>query len=141
MGSEIYKEKVLGNFRERFPEKKKPAFLEREGMDSKHCALLRLMPCCVSLVQPAGTVHHLKSGPAMKERGVGLRATDRWGIPMAWDTHMEIERIGSRKETQWFMDRGVDPHDLAVSLWNGTGDLERMCRILMAHRDLFGKVD
>lgn len=141
MASEIYREKQLANFRDRFPKKEKSFHEEREGMDSKHCALLRLMPCCVSLVQPAGTVHHLKSGPAMKERGVGMRATDRWGIPMTWEMHQEIERIGSRKERQWFLDRGVDPHDLAVSLWNGTGDLERMTKILVAHRELFGQVD
>lgn len=141
MATEIYKEKVYGNFRKRFPEKRKPAFEERDGMDSKHCALIRLMPCCVTLVQPAGTIHHLKSGPAAKERGVGLRATDRWGIPMSWDSHAEIERIGSRKERQWFLDRGIDPHDLAVSLWNGTGDLERMVKILLAHREHFAEID
>jgi hypothetical protein len=133
---------ILGNFRERFPEKHKSTFRkDRPGMSEVHCDLLRAMPCCVTLVQPAGTIHHLKSGEAAKERGVFLRATDRWGLPLAWTPHEELERLGSRHERQWFMDRGVDPYDLALSLWLNTGDPERMVNILVAHREHFSKHD
>lgn len=145
MASEIYKEKVFGNFRERFPEKHKSTFRdERPGMSEKHLSLVRQMPCCVCLeVRPKVTIdpHHLKSGPAKDERGIGLRATDKWALPVCRLHHEMVERLSSRSETQFFFDAGVDPHDLAKSLWDASGDLERMVKILIAHREHFAEID
>src|SRR5688572_21199438 len=98
---QVPREHVLNNQRPSLKDraKKKPSAQERrEGNCEKHLALLRLCPCAVSLKMPAGEVHHLKSGLAGKERGVGMRATDKWGIPLCHDVHMDLESHGSRRE-------------------------------------------
>lgn len=146
MGSEIAREKVYGNFRVR-PGKqpKEPSWREeRPGNSEPHLALIRQMPCCVCLVmRPEAIVdpHHLQSGEAGKERGVGMRATDKWALPLCRIHHDMLHRLGSRKEKGFFFDSGIDPYDLAVALWNSTGDLERMVKILIAHREHFATVD
>ena len=133
---ELRKERVFGNFKPARRERMKPkksAAEKRPGMSEKHLALIRQMPCCVSLKMPAGEAHHIKSGTG--ERGMGLRSTDRWALPLSHDKHMELERLGSRNEVKWFQQHGIeDPHELAAALWANTGDLSRMVAVLMAHR-------
>lgn len=112
--------------------KKERAADKRPGMSEKHLECIRQMPCCVTLRVPAGECHHLKG---TGERGMGLRSTDRWAVPLSHDKHMELERIGSRNEVRWFQEHGIeDPHELAAALWANTGDLPRMIAVLMAHR-------
>jgi len=137
---ELRKPRVLGNFRERGPKKphkNSERVKERPGMSEAHLALIRQMPCCVTLRMPGGDPHHLKSGTG--ERGAGLRSTDKWAVPMARLAHDEVERVGTQNERAWFLERGVDPHELAQALWNATGDLARMVKILLAHREHHAK--
>lgn len=146
MASEIYKEKVYGDFRvRRSKQPSKPtAVSERAGNSEPHLVLIRMMPCCVCLEsRPKVTVdpHHLRGGEAASERGVGMRATDKWAVPLCRIHHDALHRISSRREKQWFYDGGIDPYDLAVALWVSTGDLERMVNILVTQRELFGRVD
>jgi len=136
---EIRQPRVYGNFRPTLAEraKKKPSAQQRrEGNDRKHLEFLRRLPCCVTLKMPAGSVHHLKSGPAKKERGVGMKATDRWGVPLSEGAHIfGVELLGSRNELAWFKANGIaDPYGLAEALWHARGDLGRMTAIVLAHR-------
>lgn len=134
---ELRKPKVYGNFKIRGPREKhrnSQRFKKRPGMSEAHAALIRQMPCCVTLKVPCGEIHHLKSGTG--ERGAGLRSTDKWGVPMCHDAHMEVENAGTRKERAWFLERGIDPHELAQALWANTGDLARMVNVLMTHREM-----
>ena len=146
MASEIYKEKVYGDFRVRRSKQapKPSAISERAGNSEAHLNLIRMMPCCLCLeTRPKAVIdpHHLQSGEAARERGVGMRATDKWAIPLCRIHHDMLHRLGSRKERGFFYDGGIDPYDLAVALWVSTGDLERMCNILLTQRELFAKVD
>jgi hypothetical protein len=95
-------------------------------------ALIRKLPCCITGKVPGGEAHHVKTGTG--ERGMGLRSTDKWAVPMAHDPHMELERMGSRKELAWFDFHDIDPVVLAQDLWAATGDLPKMTRIVIAHR-------
>ena len=110
----------------------------RTGMSDAHLALIRKLPCSVCHIGPGVHIihpHHLKSGPARKERGVGMKATDKWAVPLCgFVHHREIERLGSRKEYEWFQDRGLDPYELAKALWLATGDIGRMVQVLVAHK-------
>jgi hypothetical protein len=141
-------EKVFGNFKpkrtERLKEKNRDKHDDRDGNDSNHLAALRKCPCIVTLRVPAGEVHHLKSLGAGKERGVGRRASDRWGVPLSRSPHNAVEAVGSRNELRWFAENGVeDPHDLAAALWavrpsNGSAKAikaatEAMTKIIIAH--------
>lgn len=132
---EIRRERVLANFRKRGPKKphrNSERFKKRPGMDADHLELIRKLPCCVTGKVPAGEAHHLKAGTG--ERGIGLRSTDKWAVPMAHDPHMEVERAGTRNELAWFEQRGIDAHVLAQDLWAARGDLAKMTKIVIAHR-------
>jgi hypothetical protein len=138
---EIRGERVLANFRPSLKERAKKhvsAQERREGNCEKHLALLRLCPCAVSLKMPAGEVHHLKSGLAGKERGMGMRATDKWGIPLCHDVHMDLESHGSRREYEFLAARGLhDPIGLADALWRcAPKTVEAYTKIILAHREL-----
>ena len=132
-------EKKLANFRkaretgEVKPHKNSEKYKERPGMSEDHLALIRRMPCCVTLAMPGGEAHHLKQGTG--ERGMGQRSTDKWAVPMAHNPHMEVENAGSRNETAWFKAHGIDDVQLlARDLWNVTGNLPQMIKVMMAHR-------
>jgi len=143
MASQIRRESVLANFRpsvtERDREKRtrKSAQERREGNCEKYAALLRQCPCVVTLKMPAGQIHHLKAGPARSERGVQMRATDRWALPMSYAAHiLGVETVGSRREHEWFREHGIaDPYALAEALWNAPRDVAVMTRIILAHRE------
>jgi hypothetical protein len=135
MASEIFRERLLGNFKARSrPIRGSSKWRDRRpGMSVSHCELVRLCPCVVCLKVPAETVHHLKQ-TGTGERGIGVRSTDRWGVPLCPTCHEQIERVGSRGETAHFLTVWkVDPHSLARSLWASTGDLAQMTRITIAH--------
>lgn len=134
MSHELRHAQVYGNFRPPRipnPRKKERARDKRPGMSPEHLALIRQLPCCVTgLSLPVIDPHHLKSAG---ERGAGLKATDRWCVPLCRQKHDEVERIGSRREVAWFHAHGIDPLALAAALWSATGNLDRMRKIVMTH--------
>lgn len=106
---------------------------ERDGMSESHLELVRRCPCATCRRTPAGTVHHLKT---TGERGLAVRSTDRWGVPLCPTCHDAVERAGKKNELTWFAERGVaDVVWLAAALWKATGDLPRMTRIVLTHSD------
>jgi hypothetical protein len=112
--------------------KKEAAQHSRPGNSEKHLALVRLLPCCICGKYGPGDPHHLR---VAAERGVGRKATDRWAVPMCRTDHEAAHRVGSRVEQSWFAARGIDDVlGLANALWQSTGDLPKMIRILMEHR-------
>ena len=129
---------LYGNFRPTVRERSKPrlsAQQRREGNCERHLAALRKLPCCVTGRTPAGQVHHLKRGPAAKERAFQRRATDRWGLPLSFDAHiLGVERVPTNQELSWFRGNGIeDPYELAAALWNASPDVDRMVRIVQSH--------
>jgi hypothetical protein len=134
---EIRPPKVYGNFRPSLKDRarKKPSAQERrEGNSKDHLELVRQLPSCVSGVAGPCDPHHLRSSAALAERGVGMRATDRWAVPLLRVEHDELHRISSRLEEAWFRERGIDDViELAAALWANTGDLERMWKVQQAH--------
>ncbi len=112
----------------------------RPGMSATHLILLHALPCCITGQEPCREAHHLRSmfgqsGAASFSRGLGLKAEDRWALPLEHESHMASHRVSSRDERGWFLERGIDPHALAKALWLATGNLERMRRVLAAHID------
>jgi hypothetical protein len=138
---EIRGPRVLANFRPSLKERSKKhvsAQERREGNSAKHLACIRQMPCAACLmVNLRNDPHHLKSGPAGNERGVGMKATDKWAVPLCRPCHDSVERVGTHNEVSWFRDRGIaEPHELASALFKASGKLGQMVRILMAHREV-----
>ena len=95
-----------------------------------HLALVRQLWCCLGHEREGIQVHHLRNGPARKTRGLGMKSTDRWVVPILWTRPEELERLGSRHEFRFFLQDGINPYALASALWINTGDLPRMGRVL-----------
>ena len=89
---------------------------DRTPRNEKHLKRVRAMPSCISGSRPC-EAHHLTGGPAASERGVSMRASDRWVVPLTHEEHMDLHTFGSRLEREWFANRGVDCYDLAEKLW------------------------
>ena len=122
----------------RFKESKNPnrkgspkASARRPGMDAEHLKNIRELPSCISGKGPPCDPHHLK---IKGERGVSLRSTDRWAVPLTREEHMEVENLGSRREERWFLDKGIRCYELANALWGARGFKEVMLKIIEAHR-------
>jgi len=112
----------------------------RSGMAPEHLDMVRACTCCLCHVKRGVEAHHLKQGAALAERGVFLRATDRWAVPLCRHHHRDLESVGSRNELAWFARYGVEPISLAVSLWNARGDLSKMGLVIVGHKQLATRV-
>lgn len=136
MATEIPRERILANFK---PSKAKQLQVktrddhdDRDGNSKAHLACIRKLPCCVCLKMPGGEAHHLK---ATGQRGMGMRSPDKEAVPMCNDCHINgVERAGSKNELAWFEKRGIQALDLAKALWDSTGDVPKMVRIVLAQR-------
>ena len=116
---------------------RKSAQQRRPGNDDAYLALIRQLPCCVTLALPPNDPHHLLGGPAGKERAFNRRATDRWAIPISRVMHGTVQPLGARGEVKWFRDHGIaDIYELADALWHAPRDLEVMANIVRTHRGL-----
>lgn len=132
---EIRKPRVLGNWRVKSTKKHVSAQQRREGNNDAHRAIVKLLPCCICFKRPPNDGHHLKMGLAGGERGLGMRATDRWLVPLCRAHHDDLESYGSRREYEWFAAHGLlDPPGLAEALWNAPKDVPTMTAIVQAHR-------
>jgi hypothetical protein len=98
-----------------------------------YLAKIRRLPSCVSWQTPCEP-HHLTGGPAALERGIGLKATDKWAVPLTSGEHRfdnnAVHSVGSREELNWFLKRGVNPYRLAEELWANRDDFEAMHRVM-----------
>ena len=103
-----------------------PKFDRSTFMDKKHLENIRKLPSCLSGRTPCHA-HHLR---LTGERGVGMKATDRWAIPLTPEEHRDVHTVGSSKEEQWFYDRGLLCYILARRLWDKKDDFEAMERIV-----------
>jgi hypothetical protein len=119
---------------EKAPKRREPnAASKRPGMSPKYLHAIKRMPSCLSGRKPCDP-HHLRCGPAAKERGVSLKATDRWAVPLTRDEHEMVHKLGGTVEFDWFRVRGINVLELATALWAAFPDEERMLRIIQAHR-------
>ena len=107
----------------------KTARERRDGMSAEYLDKIRKLPSCISWQSPV-EAHHLR---IKQERGVGMRATDKWAVPLTPAEHRSLHRVGSRLESEWFRKRGIDCYGLAASLWSNKHDLQAMYRVLLVH--------
>ncbi len=114
---------------------------KREGMDSRHLANVRQLPCVTC---PEGTwlvrgnyatqAHHLmRSG----ERGLSLKSPDKYAVPLCLACHgpspyPNVTDAGN--EDAWFAERGLNGRAVAAALWAARSDLEAMRRVIFRAR-------
>lgn len=136
---------VIGNFRKTPTElrkSKKPSRqLRREGNDPKHLAFVRKLYCALCGSRVNIQAHHLKQDTG-GERGIGMKATDRWVIPLCSAPgrrldrcHRMIEDVASVHEVATCARHGLPaPGRLALDLWANTGNLKHGARAILHHR-------
>lgn len=105
----------------------------------EHLARVRLLPCCLCLIYSRDVeAHHLCISD---ERGVGLKASDKWAVPLCRAHHNEVHTHGTRHHGEWFYENGVDDVQLATALWTASVELRddrnkaitKMRAIVMKH--------
>lgn len=146
MAQQISRPHVYGNFKptrserekvKRAAPKKRRA--SRPGNSDAHKAAICKLPCLI----PGCTIvgcdpHHLKHGPAKRERSAGRKATDRWLIPLCHNHHfygVEIDGRTARTEPKWFRDHGIsEPVEIATALWAVSPNAAAMTRIVLKHK-------
>lgn len=146
MAQRIFREHIYGNFRLTRAEREKAKSAapkkrreKRPGNSEAHRVAIRKLPCCVVGCTIVGVeAHHLKHGPAARERSVGRKATDRWLLPLCHEHHIhgvEINGSTARTEPKWFHEHGIDePIELASALWMASPNAAAMTRIVLAHK-------
>jgi hypothetical protein len=148
MAQQIYRPPVIGNFKPTLTQrekakrdKPKAKRARREGNSDAHKAAICKLPCCV----PGCTVvgcdpHHLKHGPAARERSVLQKATDRWLVPICRHHHifdLEVRAPNAKLEPGWFKEKGIgDPIELAAALYAASPDAGKMTRIVLAYKGI-----
>ena len=133
----IDKGHVYGNFRDSVKAARKSLQQRREGNSEKHKAMIRQLVCCIPGCRAfaPNDPHHLKSGEARGQRGIGMKATDRFCVPLCRRHHDQLENLPSSREIEWFQDMGLDDvHALADALWRAPRTVSAMTAIVMAHR-------
>lgn len=91
----------------------------RRGRPEKiadYLAFLHMLPCCVTGIRPVEAAHVSFANPMFGSwgRGKGTKVSDRWALPLSPAEHRHQH---SMNESSYWLQVGIDPHALAVTLW------------------------
>jgi hypothetical protein len=84
----------------------------------QHLKLVVSLPCLVCGRTPSDA-HHIKFA---EQRAMGRKVSDRFTVPVCRLHHRELHRQGN--ERAWWQSQGIDPLDIAATLWAKTNPLE-----------------
>ena len=91
------------------------AFPEPRRQRNKiHLRFVAKQPCLICARQPCDA-HHLRFAQA---RGLGLKVSDEFTVPLCRGHHRELHRAGN--EASWWTTTGVDAIGIARKLWTET---------------------
>ena len=91
------------------------AFPEPRRQRNKiHLRFVAKQPCLICARQPCDA-HHLRFAQA---RGLGLKVSDEFTVPLCRGHHRELHRAGD--EASWWTTTGVDAIGIARKLWTET---------------------
>jgi hypothetical protein len=77
----------------------------------EHLRFVARRPCVICGRQPSHA-HHLRHAQG---RGVGLKVSDEFTVPLCAIHHNEVHRVG--REENWWRERNIEPMGIAQSLW------------------------
>jgi len=77
----------------------------------EHLRCVATQPCVICGRQPSHA-HHLRHA---QPRGVGLKVSDEFTVPLCAIHHNEVHRVG--KEETWWRERNIEPLAIARKLW------------------------
>ena len=103
--------------------------------DAKHMSCIACLPCIVCFARPVHVAHVRMADPERGKRftGKGEKPSDKWTVPLCPDHHLNgPDAQHAMNERIWWMQQGIDPIDLCMKLYEATGDLEKMERIILS---------
>lgn len=103
------------------PHKPRP----KRETSGKHLSFVRSLPCCICRRSVNVEAHHLLRGVV---RGMGLKAADRWAIPLCDIHHQGLHMHGD--ETEFLSLKAIDVPALAAALWSVSGNYQEAVRII-----------
>lgn len=111
------------------PSKKTQSF-----KDEAHLAFIRKLPCVVTGFSPVDPAHIRAGSPLhnKKATGAGQKPSDCWVVPLHRSAHDAQHNSGD--ELGWWRGHGIDPFELAIRLYEVSGDLERGRQIILDAR-------
>jgi hypothetical protein len=86
----------------------------RRHRNKIHLRFVAKQPCLICARQPCDA-HHLRFAQA---RGLGLKVSDEFTVPLCRGHHRELHRAGN--EASWWATIGVDAIGIARKLWTET---------------------
>jgi hypothetical protein len=86
--------------------------------DREHLKFVAAQPCLLCGRTPSDA-HHIKFA---EQRAMGRKVGDRFTVPLCRLHHRELHRRGN--ERAWWERQGIDPLDLAATLWEKTHAVE-----------------
>ena len=98
------------------------------AVTASHLRFVRQLPCCVCGRGGGVDPHHLRG--YQLGRGMGKKSDDKWVVPLCRNHHNEVHTVGTKKELEWFEEYGC-PYSLATQLWDNTGDISAMKRVVI----------
>lgn len=108
----------------------------RQGMSAHHLVNVRKLPCaCCKCTNESVEAHHLLDldDLAPAERGMALKSTDRWVIPLCRSHHDQLHYYGSGREKAFLFGMDVHGPTLAAALWEARDNPQAMRRIVLQH--------
>lgn len=106
--------------------------------DPAHLAFIRKLPSVLS-GQFGCEACHIRIGSAVhrkKHTGMQQKPDDSWTLPL---TPAEHKQQHSENELLFWRSYGIDPFELAIKLYEITGDIEAGKRIIASARPLFAQ--
>jgi hypothetical protein len=100
-----------------------------------HLAFIRKLPCVVCLTRRNVEAAHVRMGSPLygkRPAGMGEKPDDKFSLPLCARHHDEQHAMN---EAAFWMALAIDPLQLALSLFDSTGDEERAEQIIRAHRE------
>lgn len=101
--------------------------------DPAHLAFIRRLPSAVSGLYGCEACH-IRTGSAVhkkKHTGMGQKADDSFTLPLTADEH-KAQHSGN--EIEFWRSHGIDPFELAIKLYENTGDAAACIAIIRKAR-------
>ena len=91
----------------------------KRARSKTHLKYVARQPCLICGRQPSHA-HHVRFA---QQRGVGLKVSDEFTVPLCAIHHQENHTVGN--ERQWWQDRKLDPLMVARKLWGESRQLKQ----------------
>jgi hypothetical protein len=98
--------------------------------DEAHLDFIRSLPCAVCGDDTSTEAAHLRTGSlryGKKPTGMGEKPSDRWCLPLCGRCHRQQHQ---GNELEFWLNQGINPFVLAMSLHNATGDHDAAMEVL-----------